>query len=959
MIQYLPWIVMFVGLALGFLADRIALLKHDCADSGDYWASIVKTFALISAPLALSSYCKPLINHVWVSGYHLYFDLLPNAFDLSIDVRYWLALSIPFVYWIVLLMVRLIQRPVQNGSGRWIAGALGYSGSRKWLLFFTIPLLLILFMRYDALGHGQAAYPAALWGAIAALTISLILLSFTTAPPATTCPRQPQPETASPSRSRTSWQESMASQGIELQSGIAVWEANQKAREVSGVYCAFLKNELERYGAINIAPELIEAIARAINQSTDADRHLLIYCPDNCGETETVAIASRIMNQRHQTCTLVITNKNTEELAKQFQRWLPNSRKAIGVRQFHDISKDSPLWVVDAETLSDQVLPQLKNSKLIARIGLIVWWHLETFTGALAANLWAISRRLDRLIQAKGRHDARTFSIVRRASYSDDQLSLFLSRLLPYPFTSDGEIYIQSRFAHPTQLHSLTSHEKHFNQPQNHLIAERDRQLLLVVGKLSVEADWRTCVELPETVTERGLLQAHIRNGGALREKLALDCGDSEVRLMTLDSANLLSLSEMISQGGRRLTTDEHHVAITPPDNPYARFLIASLSQKTPHLSDGFGYSRRLVGAEPHPEAIRRHLIMALNELSDTRSNLLNAFLLEKPIVFETLDKIYDEGKLRSQPVRYLNQSGLLEIERQYTSQKLPSIVRQPLNTVGLSDQLIVVRDPSKGGAVQMRVDPERLTIQAYPHKIFIDNGQRYRIREWHLKDVLKNRYCECLPESNYYVNTHRICDNIAVFRIKPIGQIGDMSYREKTLTRVKAQLIYEETISGAFLSRQNLTNSKTTETTKSGFPPITQEFQTKGVLLGFPNQQDWLALTSLCQTLRHVLPVHLGVEPDAVEVVPIEGATIEHVQFYGVAIVDLYPQGIGLTDAIHGDDEFIRQLLQCAYNWLKRCPCQHEQGCSECLNTVSARAYSSDDPLQTPKRSKALALLE
>ena len=67
------------------------------------------------------------------------------------------------------------------------------------------------------------------------------------------------------------------------------------------------------------------------------------------------------------------------------------------------------------------------------------------------------------------------------------------------------------------------------------------------------------------------------------------------------------------------------------------------------------------------------------------------------------------------------------------------------------------------------------------------------------------------------------------------------------------------------------------------------------------------------------------------------------------MAIVDLYPGGIGLTDAIHDDNALLLHLLEWCRDWLGICS-------DDALQTPMALATNPD---QAPQRKSALALLE
>ena len=41
-----------------------------------------------------------------------------------------------------------------------------------------------------------------------------------------------------------------------------------------------------------------------------------------------------------------------------------------------------------------------------------------------------------------------------------------------------------------------------------------------------------------------------------------------------------------------------------------------------------------------------------------------------------------------------------------------------------------------------------------------------------------------------------------------------------------------------------------------------------------------------------------------------------------GLVILDLYPQGLGLIEALNDDDDLLRRLLEYTRDWLAECPC-------------------------------------
>ena len=134
---------------------------------------------------------------------------------------------------------------------------------------------------------------------------------------------------------------------------------------------------------------------------------------------------------------------------------------------------------------------------------------------------------------------------------------------------------------------------------------------------------------------------------------------------------------------------------------------------------------------------------------------------------------------------------------------------------------------------------------------------------------------------------------------------------------------------------------------------PITGlSFPTKGLMLRFLDEdiaERPAALHSIAQALGQVLAVHVGVEADAVSVIAAERLKLGRRRESGLVILDLYPHGIGLIDALNDDDALLRRLLEHTRDWLADCPCASEAGCPRCLQSppsIAATRYSVDRQL-------------
>jgi hypothetical protein len=951
----LPLATLLAAAVIAIAADRAALLRRRPAgDRGDFWVRIVtRTVLFLGVPLLLSS-ALILIPGLWQPGYHLHFDLT-GIFGWPLAASYRTALLLPLGVWALLLLFGASEKPAERDAVRWLAGGIGFHSSRRWVLVWTLPPALILLLAFSNLGGGPSAYPAAAWTTMALLLLSLIGVAWSEGELIADVRRKNDPPKPSPP-AVVPWPEALRARGVQLRQ-LAAWRASSPARRARAAVSGDLPDRLRAAGAKEIAPELIEAL-HGLLHATDEDRgrSRLIFGPDDCGQTEVVALAAELLDQRFHAATLIVTSGDASELAAELRRWVPAGQRVAVAGATGEIGMDALIVVTDAQSLSDRLLPQLKNPLLLERFGLIVWWHLEAYTGVLAANLWAISRRLHRLFEALGRHDVRTLAFVRSTPHGEAQLGAFMRRLLPHPLHVEDDVHIEPRFAREVRLHVLESHAEYFAKGDGRNVGERYRHLPLTAAKVSVEEQWRTHLETPPDITDAetsAFLQLAV-DGEPLRERLAPACAAASARIRSVEPGEVLSLIDIISHGGRAANeTLPHHIGVPLPANPYAAFLLSTLAGR-----DGFDTSRRLVSAAALPGVVRRHLLLALNELPDTRSGLLKTFLWNEKAIHHTLEEIANEGRLTRREVRFLDENGDLQREHEYKSQRPPTNERRPLDTVGA--KLIDIRDPSAGhevdDGVRMRVDPERLTIQAYPHRVFMHRGQRCRIGDWSSapERVAHEGFVPCTRE-DVYGTTWRI-RNASVYSVESSDAPVGVGKNARLLTRLAASLVYQEDVVGWLRLTPNLTTgAQAVPETHRLSRAVSGNFTTRALILRFPDEQDVVALASLAQMLRDVLPVHLGVEDDALEVVPLTGEFVQNRPAFGLAVVDLYPGGIGVVDAIGEESSFLLQLLGWGRSWLANCPCQSDQGCPRCLRSPAALAANIDLP---PMRSAALGLL-
>jgi hypothetical protein len=930
-----------------FAAQRIARPRRD-GDAGGYWSSVsVWLILLVAPPVLLSGWLEVLWPDWYQSGRHLFLDLT-GAFGWSLATCFLVALAVPLALWLALLGLSLHGR---FGAQRWLAAGVGLEASRRWLLLCTLPVLAVAVFALPRLGGGPGAYPAASWALCTLLGLSLLGVA-SSAGEGSAVGAAPGAKT--PERQRlVPWPQAMQEGGIGLRPLVSFAPSPAPRPPRDPAACG-LAERLELMGARRVAPELVEAVASLLEARPAAGRSLarVVAAADGCGQEEVVALAAHLLGRRYRAHSLVITAAGAAGLAARLGRWLP-AGGAAAIERHTEIPPAELLWVIDAATLSDRLLPQLRDPQRIERLGLVVWWDVHDFSGVLAANLWAISRRLHRLLEAYGRPDLRTLALVRRASHADAQLTSFVQRLLPLPLDPGSVVEAASGGPRPVELHLLESYRAGAAAGAGEA---RRVPLALAAARVSLERGWPTCCDpLPELGDQAEASLRELRAAPSGRELVA-DAAAADVRIHPLRVAEVLALPEIFGQGGRAGepdgAEDRHHVGLTrPEDNPYAGYLLEQLAAG----SGGFGTSRRLVWAQARGELVRRHLLLALSELPDTRGGLLRNFFLEEDLIRETLEQIAREGNLTRREVRCLDRGNRLVSDHQYQARRPADRSERPLTTLG--NQPIDVRDPAAGGGVRLRVDRERLTVEAYPHRIFLAGGRRYRVDEWSSVDEVASRgWLSCTREDSLRRTWRR--RHAAVFDVVPVGAPVTLGSGGKSFTRLAAELCYEEEVTG-ILQLAPGAGLRTRPELRLLDDPIRTTLATRALLLAFrrpagaSEELAELGPISLCEALRHVLPVHLGVEEDALELVPLLDDEVD-VDTLGVAIVDMYPGGIGLVDAVQNDDALVFQLLRRTRDWLAQCRCRGGRDCV--LDTPSARAAAMD---QLPDHRAAVALLK
>jgi hypothetical protein len=957
---FLPWLLLAIAAGVYLGADVLARARRlrDGGDRGDYWSAVVAwTVLAFGAPLLLSGWIETLSETTWQAGWHLHFDRT-GGWGLAGPWAYRAALALPFALWIIVLVVEVLRPPRDRQAGRWLAGSVGEGGSRVWILGAALPLAAVLVAAQPQLGGGPHGFPAAAWSFQGVLLLSLVGVARSRGVSAGTADATAMDAPMEPSHALPPWPEALSLRGIEART-VTTWPAAAPPDPIETPGSLHLAHRLEALGAREIEPQLVEAVDELLGSRNPREAELLIHAPDHAGQTEVVAVAATLLAESFRERTLVVTPGAAWSRAAELRRWLPPDLLQT-VEASKELPNDALVWVVDAETLSNRFLPEkLRSPDLLRSLGLVVWWDLQDYSGVLAANLWAVSRRLDRLIRRWGRPDVRTLALIRRVPHGAAEAGRFVQSLLPHAFHRRA-LDVGRRFARRVELHLLEPGLGTSGDLRGGELQEAAGRLPFRAARASVDAGWPTHLEAPlpgvPDTELRAVLQIESQ-GRPLAARLLPAPEEAGASLLSVEGRDVLSLADRIARRGRSAPGRlPHHVGVVPPEDPYVRHLLRELA-RTGTSRGGFASSRRLVCAAGTPELLRRHLLLALEELPDTGDGLSRSFRRQDELIRKTLDALAEEGQLERTEVRYLDEQETVHPDHLYRSLRAGGEVRRPLSTVGLS--LVEVADLSdtrENRGVRLRVDPERLPIEAYPGRVFLASGRRYRVNDWtSLEEAVRRGRVECEQEGRH-CRTWRLRTSFLHDLDPGSDDFVTLSGGTSLLARLVVNARYVEKVRGAIRLEYDRHGLPAGEAQRVELRlPITTELSTRALVIRVQEPGEPSALPSVAQALRHVLPVHVGVAEDALEVVTLARDQIRHQPVSGLAVVDLYPGGIGLIDALGDDEVLLLHLLERARAWLEACPCQSDAGCEECLQSPAALAASPDLP---PRRATALELL-
>jgi hypothetical protein len=987
----IPLAVFAVALTVALLVNAVVIKRRPSRDSGDLWTRVlVWTMGLLGLIALYGWLLKALEADWWFKRYHAFFDevsltdALASALLAWLDALWpawgalfdwleglhWWALAIPFLVWLSILGIALALRapehaPGERRPGGWLAGSAGFDPSRRWVLYAFVPPLALLLLwtnGYIGLGTGPGFYPAALWGTLAVAVVTLIAIAYSRGrrPSATRTP-SPAEAKAVPK----DWVQAMQERGFKVQhlyrieptSGASTPQPEPQDPEAHAL--------LQRWPLLrerHVAPELVEAMADLFATGSAQRRHgldRLVLAADDCGQLETLGIAIQLTQLRLELVTLVVVPRDAPVMAARLAPWVPAPRLIHEITPRMQIDNSALVWVVDAGTLSERLVELSDNPVLLSRIGLVVWWDLDAYSGVMAANFWAVSHRLHRVVRRKGHGAVRSLTFARYHQSFEAGQTKYTAQLLPYAYAADDRVVVEPRRRHPVEIHLLEPTGR--LKPDDEVMQAR-WDPTLIAARTSVEAGWPTRYEPPaalDLIKAGDFLQQRL-DGQRLSRRLLPGPADAGARIMELAAHQALSIGNLLSQGGRAIGEPAvHHVGLfLPPDNPYLRHLLRLLGEDSETY---FGLPRLLVRGQPQPAIVRRHLLLALREMEAVAKGLLNTFQWKADILNPVLDRLTFDQQVQRRDVRFLDANNLLRVDIGYKT-SVAEYRPGPLDTVG--EALVAMIDPQAGedAEVLFRLDPERATIAGYPGRVFRHGGRTYRVDHWqvaHAKELLHRPTLTCTPIDDP-VLTWRVSEP----RLRRAEEIpGVRQSFDEALNQLVIEARYEEEIAGLVEARVGVPGGELRVTPIDWGDPIDSlAFPTKGLMLRClaEDVEDYPAgLHTIAQCLAQVLAVHVGVEDDAMRVIAAEELKVGRRREWGLVILDLYPHGIGLVDVLNDDLTLLRRMLEHTRDWLARCPCQADAGCVLCVQSPAAIAATRCSVDRKLSRSEAVAVLD
>lgn len=413
--------------------------------------------------------------------------------------------------------------------------------------------------------------------------------------------------------------------------------------------------------------------------------------------------------------------------------------------------------------------------------------------------------------------------------------------------------------------------------------------------------------------TERREIEKGLRNGdiyGVVSTnalELGVDIGQLQVCVMTGYPGTIASSWQQAGRAGRR--HGESLVIMVASSSPLDQFVIG-------HPDYFFNRSPETARINPDNLIILiDHIKCAAYELPFKKGERFGfyeteevlEYLAEERVLYENGDKFY-----------WMNDAF-------------------PAHNISLrsaSQENVVIIDQTIRGSVKVIGEMDRFSAMTLLHEeaIYLHQGTQYQVEllDWEEKKAFVREV-----ETDYYTDAN-LAVSLAVLeqdrhRTAAAGEIGygDVSVRAMATIFKKIKFETHENIGSGPISlpEEELHTS-------SAWFSFNEEY------LQYKQERLEQGLIGASHALRHIAPLFVMCDPQDIHVVPqVKSA---HNDKPTIFFYDRYPGGVGLSEKIYGNFEYV---LQEALALVKKCPC--ENGCPSCIGTDTSNETAKRDVLQ------------
>jgi len=379
------------------------------------------------------------------------------------------------------------------------------------------------------------------------------------------------------------------------------------------------------------------------------------------------------------------------------------------------------------------------------------------------------------------------------------------------------------------------------------------------------------------------------------------------IALALIDDRNLAGRFRARTGLAHRVPGAMHTALWYVPDSPLARFLLRDDALAALEAADELPSPRPLAGLSNRFLAAA-HLEAALHEGRSDERALRRAFgdAAVDDLLRARTDLRRDGRRARWNPdTRTIEPSSILTAP---AAAAWPDPRRETVTA-----NVVEVR--SAHGAVLRRVDRRMAPTRFHPHRVFRARGQLYQVGGEAMAAGAHQITVGPAPSGAIPTDPDLTVELVqATWLTKPeqhrLGKV--------TFARGTAAVDVREQVAGAIPRGAAKSSVK--------FPAVTAEYPTQAAVVLFGAIPSRPALRHAARLAAELLPAHLLVEPEDVDLVLYPDG-FGGVQRPALALVDRHVGGIGVADAL--DPRTIHELLRWTWGVLYGCPCM--KGCDTC----------------------------